>query len=659
MNQSTKLKEQFDGDKDGVLDAGERKAARAWLQQNRPQRGRRGPGGGPGFAPGGEGARADGAPKQGMRIAPDDVPNHAGRGVFDPDIVRTYFVELPADDWYDELTAFHRTDVEVPATVTIDGTVYRDVGVQFRGNTSFMMAPGRKKSLDLTFDLVDKKQNLQGLRNLDLLNCNDDPSSLREMLHGWLANQFMPAPRVALARVVINGEDFGVYAGVQQFDREFVADHFGTKQGDRFKVPPDFSGNGGLRFLGDDPAAYRRNYELKSAESAAAWQGLVDACAALEHAPSDRLEAILPQHLDVEGMLWFLAIDNAIGDADGYYSRASDYLLYRDPKGRFHAIARDNNEILLGARGRGPGGPSGPAGPGGALGGGGQPGPGGPGGERRPEGAPPVAGIPGGQNPGGQDPGGPGGPGGAGGMRRGPGGPGGGTATSPLQGANRADRPLLHRLLEVPAWKQRYLANLRAIATTALNEGTLAPRLQQWRALFEPLVKVDAHSLYGYEAFANSFAVDDQGKPAPRSLLAIVAQRRKAILDDPSLQGSWPELAAPHATAQPQDGDFVLSVSCQASGAKIGGVRLYAAPGSFGAYTPIEMIDDGKHGDGAADDGVFGASLPPVAAGASWRYWLEATDADSGHVDCQPPGNGALPLVWRAPAAAKQAKKKG
>jgi spore coat protein CotH len=247
--------------------------------------------------------------------------------------VRTFFVELPGDDWFAELTDFYRTDVDVPATVTVDGVVYQDVGVQFRGNTSFMMAPGRKKSLDLAFDFADKKQSLHGVRNLDLLNCNGDASSLREMLHGWIANQFLPAPRVALARVVVNGEDYGVYAAVQQFDKEFLEDHFGTKQGDRFKVPPDFSGNGGLRFLGEEPQAYQRNYELKSAESEQAWQGLVDVCAALENAPADRLEAILPQHLDVEATLWFLAVDNALGDDDGYFSRASDYLLYRDPKG--------------------------------------------------------------------------------------------------------------------------------------------------------------------------------------------------------------------------------------------------------------------------------------------------------------------------------------
>ena len=41
--------------------------------------------------------------------------------------------------------SFYRTDVAIPATVTVDGKVYENVGTGFRGNTSFMMVRGKKK----------------------------------------------------------------------------------------------------------------------------------------------------------------------------------------------------------------------------------------------------------------------------------------------------------------------------------------------------------------------------------------------------------------------------------------------------------------------------------------------------------------------------------
>ena len=40
-----------------------------------------------------------------------------------------------------ELATFYNTDVDVPATVTVDGTRYRDVGVHFRGISSFFLVP--------------------------------------------------------------------------------------------------------------------------------------------------------------------------------------------------------------------------------------------------------------------------------------------------------------------------------------------------------------------------------------------------------------------------------------------------------------------------------------------------------------------------------------
>ena len=52
-------------------------------------------------------------------------------------------------------------------------------------------------------------------------------------------------------------------------------------------------------------------------------------------------------------MLKFLAIEVALVNSDGYWSRASDYNLYRDPDGRFHIIPHDVNEGLGGEGGGG------------------------------------------------------------------------------------------------------------------------------------------------------------------------------------------------------------------------------------------------------------------------------------------------------------------
>ena len=92
----------------------------------------------------------------------------------------------------------------------------------------------------------------------------------------------------------------------------------------------------------------------------------------LNETPPDKLEAALSPLLDIDGVLWFLALDNALVNTDGYWTRASDYSIYQDVKGQFHVIPHDMNEALInegGRGGRGPGGPppdfarGGPGGP--------------------------------------------------------------------------------------------------------------------------------------------------------------------------------------------------------------------------------------------------------------------------------------------------------
>jgi hypothetical protein len=53
-------------------------------------------------------------------------------------------------------------------------------------------------------------------------------------------------------------------------------------------------------------------------------------------------------------------------------------------------------------------------------------------------------------------------------------------------------------------------------------------------------------------------------------------------------------------------------------------VSLYYATGLVGNFTEIQMLDDGLHHDGAANDGIYGADLPAYPAGTWVRMYVEA-----------------------------------
>jgi hypothetical protein len=492
-----KLVEKFDRDENKRLDTDERKAAREFVQKERAE-GRlgRGPGGrrGPGGGPGGRGPRESQEPaRPGPKISPADVKSFPGAPLYDPEVVRTFFLEFENADWEKELGDFNNTDVEVPATLTVDGKTYRDVGIHFRGASSyFTVGEGSKRSLNLSLDFAHKDQRLLGYRTLNLLNSHTDPTFLRTVLFYQVAREYIPAPKANYVRVVINGESWGVYVNAQQFNKDLIKDTFNTTDGARWKVPGSPRGQGSLAYLGDDPAEYRGIYEIKSRDDVKSWQRLIQLSKVLNQTPADKLEAALAPLLDIDGALKFLALENALINNDGYWVRTSDYNLYLDTKGKFHFLPHDTNETF--AR---PGGPGGPGRRGRGPGAGGPPADG-------PAARPPTGG---------------------------PGPQGEGVKLDPLIAAKDPEKPLISKLLAVPALRARYLAYVRDIAEKWLDWKKLGPIATSHQSLIASEIKADTRKLASFDSFQTGLSGDGPIQGRGISLKSFADQRRAYLLD--------------------------------------------------------------------------------------------------------------------------------
>ena len=474
MMEKRQIVKLFDRDGDRRLNRIEREAARDWLA-NQPRSGRFGrPNpiagalpppwfGGRGFAPA----------SPGPEIKPADLPSARATGLYDPTTLRTIFLQFENTEWERELADFKNTDVEVPATVMLDGVTYRDVGVHFRGMSSFMMVPeGSKRSLNLSFDYVHQTQRLLGYRTLNLLNANGDPTFLRPVLYTEIAKHYGPTPSANYIRVVINGEYWGVYVNTQQFNADFTREWFASTKGARWKVPGSPRGGGGMEYLGENADAYRTLYEIKSKDDPAAWRSLIRMFRVLNETAPDKLAAALAPLLNVEGAVKFLAVEMALANSDGYWARASDYNLYMDERGRFHVIPHDVNEGLTDeASGRG-----GPPTAGGRRG------------------MPPPARVD--------------------------------VTLDPLIGLDDASKPLRSKLLAVPALRARYLSHVRQIAERWLDWQRLEPIARSHHALIAEAVRADTKKLYSFQAFASGVSEGSE------SLKSFVLRRRAFLLQE-------------------------------------------------------------------------------------------------------------------------------
>jgi hypothetical protein len=533
--QQTKVLQKFDKDGNGRLDAAERKAAREWLKkEGSTGRGRGFGRRGPGF-----GGGNDEPAKPGQKLTPADVKNYPNAPLYDAMTLRTFFLEFEEPDWEKELSEFHNTDVEVPAKLTVDGKTYSDVGVHFRGMSSYMMVnEGKKRSLNLSLDFAHKEQSIGGYRTMNLLNSHEDPTFLRSVLSYQIDREYLPAPKANFARLVINGESWGLYVNVEQFNKDFVKENWGTTKGARWKVRGSPGGRGSLAYLGEDPAAYKETYTIKSKGDPKRWGDLIKLCKVLNETPPDKLEAALAPLLDIDGALKFLALDNALINNDGYWIRTSDYSIYQDERGRFHLVPQDSNETF-----------SKPEGGGGGPGGGRSRGFRGP----RPDGPPPGGG-PASNGPG------PGGFRGGGGPsfdegwfpRGGPGGPpiggsGGraqikGVELDPLISANDPTKSLAAKLLAVPALRARYLGYVRDIAEKWLDWQKLSPTVDQYVALISDDVKADTRKLDPTDDFFKGITSDVEGRgfgPGGGGTIGLknfADQRRKYLLEYPEIK---------------------------------------------------------------------------------------------------------------------------
>lgn len=509
--------------------------------------------------------------------------------LFDPTVFRVFEIDFAQSNWWNILEGYYFADngQMLEANLTVDGTTYSQVGVAFKGNSSFFGLPGnsQKASFNIDMDYVVADQDLYGVDTLNLNNGFQDPTFMREVLYGNLSDPFLPMPRGAFTKLIINGQNWGVYPNVEQIDKKFLRENFESDEGIRWKVPGNTNDPNAdafpLLYRGTNPGAYSTGYELKTDGVSNAWDYLIETCDVLNNTTIAELEDQIDDVLSVDRALWVCLIENIFMDDDGYIRKGADYGLYwNDYDGRMNLLQRDGNESF----GTG----SGPTWPGPSL-----------------------------------------------------------YELSPFYHQTATNRPVLNRLLQIDDFRQRYLAHYRTLLDEMWKWEIIGPVVTQYANLIDAEVQADPKRLFSYNDFLNnlSSSVSIGGGPgggqiAP-GLEDFVINRRTYLLNHPEISLPAPTVSAvSHSPSAPaSDQTCWVTADVQGPDAPIGSVRLYWRTG--GSYDTVEMFDDGLNQDGLAGDGVFGAALPVSGSGLKAQYYVRA--------DSTPLSGGASYFYPRTP----------
>ncbi len=598
----------------------------------------------------------------------------AATGLYDQTVLRTIQLEFKQANWWQQMTANYAAAVDIPADLTVDGITYRDVGVRFKGQTSYSMTgASQKKSFNISMDYKNPDQRLMGYRTLNLNNAHLDPTFMREVTYFDILRRYTPGSKACFVKLIINGENWGVYAHAQQENAELIKEWFLDNNGNRWKAGIGTGGFGGAP-PGQPPPTGTQPFPIGTQPPPTGTQpfprGTQPAPTGTQTPPAQTTPPptqITPAPTGTQtppaqttppggrqpggqpggGGGGFASGDRALmwlGSDSTTYKNLYELKSANtpDPWGLLmktcnvlnntpQAQLTDSVETVLAV-------------------------------DRwlwflavenvfTDEDSYLSKGwdyqfyydVETGQiHPLEHD----------------------GNESfdtravqqSPVAGEGNANRPVISKLLAVPHLRQRYLAHMRTILNESFDLSVLAPKMEQCRALIEKEVMADTKKLYSNDQFVSGLS----------TVQGFVTSRRTFLLGHAEVNRPAPEIASVARKTGTGDSGLVAAGQPAQVTAKVGGgvgvseMILYHADGVMGRFKRASMFDDGAHGDEKPGDGIYGAEIPPYSAGSLVRYYVEARASDGvGTAAFAPAGAEHEVFVYRVSSLAANPVKAG
>lgn len=256
--------------------------------------------------------------------------------VFNKNKVTTVDIEIAEEDWADMLENASAEELK-QADITVNGKKVENVAIRTKGNLSLrsvVNSDSDRYSLKIDFDYYDDTQSLYGLKKLNLNNNYSDSTLMREYISYELMEQMgLPTPAHSYMYVTVNGEERGLFLGVEAVDETFLANNYGSNDGFLFK--PDGTGSD-LKYISDDIEDYT-GIGLKTNEGTINQSKLVEMLDAINNGGD------IEKYIDVDEMLRYFAVNTALVNLDSYLGNMKhNYYLY-EQNGVFSIIPWDYN----------------------------------------------------------------------------------------------------------------------------------------------------------------------------------------------------------------------------------------------------------------------------------------------------------------------------
>ncbi|MGK0154797.1 MAG: hypothetical protein ACI9SE_001750 [Neolewinella sp.] len=236
--------------------------------------------------------------------------------VFAPDKLLAFEFEVRAED-LQNMRDHAREELAVPARLRVGTQSVGMVGLRYKGSTGTLNSVlderqtesyMPKLSMKIEFDKFEAKKRFCQLRRLNFHSMIYDGSLMRDRLcYQAFREAGVIAPRCSHAMIIINGEYSGVFAMVEQIDKVFVQDRFEeTANGILYKeVWP----------TRNDQRPYLKEQRWNPGNRP--HKVMMEFARDLSTATDDELPAVVAKRTDLDALLRYFIIDEALKNWDG------------------------------------------------------------------------------------------------------------------------------------------------------------------------------------------------------------------------------------------------------------------------------------------------------------------------------------------------------
>ena len=513
-------------------------------------------------------------------------------GLYSELTIDTIFLYFEQNDYWEQMLDNYCDKINIPATMIYNEALYLDVGVRFKGQTSFFNTNGNtggggpggggpggggpggsvdtdKKSFNIELDWLNN-QDIDGYETLNLNNCYQDPSFLREFLFEKMSRNFIPASKVNFVQLMINDQNWGIYPNVQQLDKKHAGEWFFNNECSRWRAEdpnseapgcgepntgggpgaggPNFgAGTSSLNYLGEDTIMYMDHYTLKKSYKENPWNDIVNACQVVDQAndiQSDEVYDYLNEYLDLDATLWFLANEIIFSDDDSYINKGGmDYYVYFDTYNeRLLPIEYDGNTVF------------------------------------------------------------------------------GNPNWSPFYNEDNADFALLNKLLSIPELRERYLSHFRVILTNCFNQEYVNELIDQYSSFIDIYVYNDPQKIYSYNEFLSEV----------NSLKDFFEDRSSYLWSNNEVSQSGVDIVnveyyvGSSLFAQPNSNEEV-QVSVEVNIDSPIEVNLYYGNDLTGRFDKVSMYY-------SFATNLYTYNIPPYNSGEYVRFYIETVDNNGSRI---------------------------